>query len=196
MNATATTTAPAPVIELVKPLPNSEPDHSRALRKGDFFDRGERLIMVDGKRWGRTRVKWRGCHGTVTTFEQDQAGEIVEKSSGGRYEHAISVRSMGRRDKTVWKDGRIVANPDFKTSEELALIKARELVAAGKLRDPAKVRAENEAASARYLKRVAENEAAEEAEFQKRAMEACGANDPESETVRRVVAAMRWAQSK
>ena len=106
----------------------------------------------------------------------------------------LSVRSMGRGDRRRWIDGRYVENPDFKTTLELALIKARELVETGRLRDPAVVKAESDARADAYLAERRAKEARKAIEFRERACQALGMNqDDGSEIIDRVVAAMRWA---
>jgi hypothetical protein len=177
-------------VELVKVSP--------PFRDRDYFDRGERAIMVDGARWGRTHVAWHGCNGTTVTFSQEAGEEICDMRGKGEYSRAIavSVRSMGRRDRRIWKDGRYVNNPDFKTTEELATIKAQELVDAGRLRDPQIVRKERDEAHRRWVEQRARREVEKAEAWRRRAMEALNINDPESETLARVLALMEWAKAQ
>lgn len=185
----------APTIELVTPPAELRDWRTRRDNpKREFFDRGERIIMVDGVRWGRTRVTWHGCHGTRTGFIQDNGEELGRTSKGG-YFHREAVSSPNARHAKQF-----ITNPatgereyrlpdNFKSGEELVLEKVRELVATGKLRDPAVVKAESDAAHARYQKRQAEGEKREAAGYTGEP------NDPESvELIDRIVAAMRWAQ--
>jgi hypothetical protein len=164
------------------------------LVKAEGLAKGERAIMVNGVRWGRTRVNYHGCHGQTHTFEQEEGDELEERP-GTRYPGKVSVRSENRRHARIRAIGRDEP-PDWKPTEQLVLEKVRELVAAGRLRDPSIVRSEHEAAAALYRKRSAEREIEEQAEFRRRACEALRINDETSEMVDRVVAAMRWAQTQ
>lgn len=192
----ADTITRAPTVELVKPIPGSTTRGPKA--KGDYFDRGERIILVDGVRWGRTHMKWHGCNGTTVTFSQEAGEEICDIRGNGEYQRAIavSVRSQGRHERRVWKDGRYIDNPEFKTTEELATIKAQELVAAGRLRDPEIVKRERAEAHARWIEQRARREVEKAEAWRRRAMEALGINDPESEMLGRVLALMEWAKEQ
>lgn len=154
---------------------------------GEHFDRGERIIMVDGVRWGRTHVAYHGCNGTTHTFQQEN-GHVIEERPGERYPGEVSVRSMRRRgyfrDKT------------WRPTEELVLEKARELVEASRLKHPDVVKAANEQAIERFRARAAKAEAKRTAEFRRRACEALRINDETSEIVDRVVEAMEWAREQ
>lgn len=163
-------------------------DNKRERYVGEAFDRGERIIMVDGVRWGRTIVTSHGCHGTKHVFQQD-GGEVIIDKPDARYPHEVAVRSQKRQKWLGDKDG-------WRPTEEVVLEKARELVAAGKLRHPDEVRREQEAAMRQYDERAAEREKERIASFRDKAMEALQINDPESEIIDRVVKAMEWAQSK
>lgn len=176
-------------VELVKPTPeqnNRRYDEKRKTYVGESFGRGERIIMVDGVRWGRTTVTGRGCHGTVHTFQQ-QGGEVIGDTSTNGYFHEIDVRSQKKR----WND-----TGEWKPTEKRVLEKARELVAAGRLRHPDVVKREQDEGRKRVAERMRRNEEQRQQEFQERAMEATRANDPDSEIVARVVAAMEWAQTQ
>ena len=147
---------------------------------GRKYGRGERVIMVNGEMWGKTVVTFHGCHGTKYAFEQKHGRLIEEQLPGENYSHLIFVRSEPRTSSTV--------------TEKRVLEKARELVETGKLRHPDILRREAEEAKAAYLKKCAERDAKEEAEFRARAVEAIGLTD--DGLVDRIVAAMRWAQHK
>jgi len=163
---------------LIKP-PKEQMRHYNWCEWVGEFERGERIILVDGVRWGRTHCTWHGCWGTRITIRQDNGGCIADENG------PIEIRS-GRKGR--W---------DEESTDNKVLKKVQELVAAGKLRDPKIVQAENEKAAAEYSRRAAERDAQEELQFRKRACEALGLNsDNGSELVTRVVAAMRWAQSK
>lgn len=178
-------------VELVLP-PAELRDWRQKAEDQEFFDRGERIILVDGERWGRTIVRWHGCNGTSTSFRQD-GGEEIGRTSKYGYFHAVTVRSSGRRP---WHD-----KGEWKSTDQLVLDKVHELIAEKKLRPPAVVKAEAEAARARWRQQQAEREQREAAEFRVKALEAAGytgePNDPESVAlVERIVEAMKWAQAQ
>lgn len=158
------------------------------------FAPGERIITVDGVAWGRTYVEHHGCHGTSHTFHQ-QHGETIGEArpalgKGAPRFHAVTVRSQNKR---FWRD----PSP-WRPTEEAVLEKARELVAAGKLKHP-DVELARQAAVRRTMQ---EAQAARDSEgrtkFRAKAIEALGLNqDPgDSLLVDKVVAAMEWAQSQ
>jgi hypothetical protein len=164
------------VVELVKPPTGDK-----------TFDRGERIIVVDGVRWGRTVVTYHGCHGTAHKFRQE-GGDILCENPNARYPREIAVRSVKRR--------RWTGDP-WRPTHEAVLEKARELVAIGKLRHPDIVKAEHQKAMERYNERCAAIEEKRKQEFRERACQALGMNqDDGSQIIDRVVAAMEWAQTQ
>ncbi len=176
----------SPIITLEKPTKLPRPD--------ERFDRGERLIMVDGVRWGRTHVSSHGVHGQRHTFQQQDGGKIiVDPKSKHAREVSVSSKERGRS---------IFDSSPKPTTEEKVLATVRELVATGKLRDPAIVRAENAESMKLYRAQQEAGKAREEAEFLAKAKEAAGYDAafpvPSNATalVGRIVAAMRWAQTK
>lgn len=164
-------------IELVKPAPGES-----------GFDRGERIIMVDGTRWGRTHVRHHGCHGTSHHFEQDEGNMLTRKPDDQEHwkeYNWVDIRSMKKR----WSN-----REEWRSTEELVLAKARELVEAGRLRDPKIVKAEGEEAAERWLAKRAEKTRQKAANFRERAIKALGLNhDNGSYMIDDVVAAMNWA---
>jgi hypothetical protein len=164
-------------IELQKAENTRRYDEKKRTYVGEAFDRGERIIVVDGARWGRTIVTYHGVHGTTHTFVQHHGGEI----------EGASVKSEKRR----WnKEG-------WRPTEDRVLEKVRELVSGGQLRHPDVVKAENEQAAERYRKQREKAEVEHAANFRKRALKACGANvNPDDPLVDRVVEAMKWAQTQ
>lgn len=176
-----------PSVELRKPLPeenNHRYDSKSRSYVGERFDRGERIIMVDGARWGRTIVTSHGCHGTKHVFKQDR-GEVLMDS---KYPTEIAIRSQKRRH---WDSA-----DKWRPTEEMVLEKAKELVVTGKLRDPTIVQREHEKAMERFRQRTIEAEQERAAAFRAKAMEALQINDPTSEIIGRVVAAMEWAKEQ
>jgi len=171
-------------IELVKVPGTRRYDAKAGHYVGEAFERGERAIMVDGVRWGRTRVTWHGMHGNSVTF-QESSGEITDDN--GR---AITVRSKKR----TWRED--VDGAPVVTTEDRTLEKVRELIATGKLRHPDIVRAERAKAAAEYSARIAKQDRERKAAFRAKAMEALRVNNPDSEVIGRVVAAMEWAQTQ
>lgn len=154
--------------------------------EGEAFDRGERIIMVDGARWGRTIVTHHGMHGTKHVFLQDN-GEVILDDPNARHPQEVAVRSMRKRR---WREG------EWRPTEEMVLEKARELVEAGKLRDPAVVRREQQEANRLWQEERSAEENQRIADFRAKAMEALQINDPTSEIIDRVVAAMEWAREQ
>lgn len=192
--ATTADNSAGPLIELAMPPAENRMWGDR--RKGaEFFDRGERIIMVNGERWGRTHVKWHGVHGTTTHIQQE-GGEILMRNPADietwKEYKWLSVSSGGRRGRH---------EPNLKPIDELVIDKIRELIAAGRLRHPATIRAESEREMALDRAERAQAKEREAAEFRAKALEAAGytgePNDPESVAmVERIIGAMRWAQTK
>lgn len=157
------------------------------------FGPGERIILVNGERWGRTHVTRHGCWGTKYTFYQDGDGTITEptgfKARGSRETRDVEVKSIRKR---THKD------TDWRPTEELVREKAFELVRTGKLRHPDVVRREAAKRAERWEQRQAEIAAQEAETFRAKAMQALQINDPTSDDPRiaAVVEAMRWAQSQ
>lgn len=167
-------------IELRKPTPeenNRRYDTKSKSYKGERFDRGERIIMVNGERWGRTIVTSHGRRGTKHTFQQNGGSELD-----------VSVRSQKRQ--------RWAASDNWRPTEEVVLEKAKELIKSGQLRHPSIVQRENEQAMERYRERAGEAEKKRVEAFRTKAMEALQINDPTSAIIDRVVAAMEWAQTQ
>lgn len=154
------------------------------------FGRGERVILVDGIQWGRTRVEHHGPNGTSHTFEQE-GGEVIIDKSDVRYPQYVKVRT-GRRGRLGRSDR------DWRPTEEMVLEKVGELIANGKLRHPDIVRAEQQAAREQRRHRDHEAAKAKDAAFESKAREALMMPDNviESEMLDRVVAAMKWAQEQ
>jgi len=173
-------------IELVKVPSARRYDAKAGHYVGEAFERGERAIMVDGIRWGRTRVTWHGMHGNSVTF-QDASNEITDDN--GR---AITLRSQRK----PWRSTAAAVAEGWKSTEDRTLEKVRELIAAGKLRHPDIVKAERVKAAAEYSARVAKQDRERKAAFRAKAMEALRVNSPDSEVIGRVVAAMEWAQTQ
>lgn len=187
-------------VELVMPPADLRDWRTKAKDK-EFFDRGERIIMVEGERWGRTHVSWHGSRGTSTTFHQDGWGTLTRTSKRGDREYNISVSSASKRHARRFipngnggTDYRLPGG--FKDTNQLVLEKINEMIAEGKLRHPSIVKQEVAAENAAYARRREAAAAKEEAEFRTKAAEAVRANDPNSEIVDRVVEVMRWAQGR
>lgn len=162
--------------------------HSVALEKGEGLGRGERYIVVDGVRWGRTVVSHHGVHGTKHLFRQE-GGELLIANPDERYPREIAVRSERKRysNAATWRP-----------TESLVLEKAVELVATCRLRHPDNVREEQRRASEAYHAKAAKAEAKEQREFEAKAEEALDRTRGLNLTtqVKIIVEAMRWAQQK
>lgn len=174
-------------------------DHQIELRRCDGekgFDRGERAIYVDGVRWGRTRIFHHGVHGTAHAFQQSDGSYIEDTSKHGN-QLKVQVRSMRKR----------YSNPDtWRPTEEIVLEKAKELVAAGRLRHPDVVRAEVDAEHALYMFKKSVRERKEQEKLNDRARGVLrnlqayigvpsGQPAPQ-EDVDLIVEAMKWAQTQ
>jgi hypothetical protein len=160
-------------VELIRPGPQNE-----------RFDVGERIIVVDGVRWGRTIVQSKGPLGQIHRFHQDGGeGFIMDVYPPSRFNRFTEVRSLKMR----------MRNRDFRTTEEAVLAKARELVADGLLRDPAIVRREHAVAA-----EGARLEAYRKAELKLRAFYCIPEDLPITQEARNalaasIVQAMEWA---
>ena len=161
------------------------------------FGAGERIILVDGVRWGRTFVDHHGMHGTSHTFRQDGGVTITEpydppNKSGPRM-HAVVVRIGGKR------------RDDKRPTDVQVQEKAADLVRTGKLRDPDAVKAEREAHMAENRRIEDEENQKKKDRFKVKAREALG-HEFEYDRVLgpkvlasimdRIVEAMEWAQSQ
>lgn len=161
------------------------------------FGDGERAIMVDGVRWGRTRVARHGVHGTSHTFEQE-GGETIIADPEAKYPSNVTVRSERRR----WSN-----DPQPAPTLDRVLVMAMQLVDNGKLRHPDVVKAEQQARREAFAKRVAKQEAKEKAEMRDHARLAVVAifeplaienydSDHETAAIAAVLKAMEWAQQR
>lgn len=152
------------------------------LVKADGLARGERAILVDGVRWGHTRVTWHGCHGTKTCFVQEGGSTIRTVDEGEVYVWGTGTRRQWLRSE------------EWRPTEDVVLDTIRGLIADGLLRHPAVVKRERDEILAKMELQRINREAREAREFRARALEAAGSDDPD--LIGRIVAAMRWAQLK
>lgn len=180
-------------VELVKCENTRRYDNKQNRWVGESFEGGERVILVNGVRWGRTCVARHGVWGTSHTFEQDGGDRIpaIEGESRDRSKY-VQVRSMTKRrmrDDTKWRP-----------TEEMVLEKARELVASGRLRDPAVVKLEAKQEHERWLAEREQRDRERVDAIRAKAAEALQLNNVpapgESVVLDRVVAAMEWAQTQ
>jgi hypothetical protein len=102
------------------------PTEAEAKAKDDRFDRGERIIVVDGVRWGRTIVGHHGMHGTKHVFKQDRAGIIEAKQPGSKYVTEVAVRSKNKR-KAFYRNEEFPKRFAVKPIEPPAIAKPRQL---------------------------------------------------------------------
>jgi hypothetical protein len=165
----------------------------------DRFDRGERIIMVDGVRWGRTMVHSMGSRGTETTFVDMVGTTIGAPTASGRHFLPVRVMSASRKSSMVLTGTGYRLPDGFKDTEQLTLEKAIELVEQGKLRAPEIVEAELAEKAAELRANREARKALDDREFRTRAAIAVtlSVTDPlYSDALDRVIAAMRWAQEK
>jgi hypothetical protein len=160
--------------------------------------RGRKSIIVDGAKWGSVHMDTHGVHGPTYSFIQDGIpGYLQEPSASGHFSHVIGVRATSRKYRPK----------DEPPIESLILDKVRELIAAGRLRDPAVVKAEQQTRIDADRQRAAEIAAAEQREFEAHAAEAIHRaasavgglliNVQAIEALQsEIIAAMRWAQTK
>lgn len=181
-------------VTIEKPLPSNS-DHSRAMRPGEGFGRGERLIMVDGERWGRTRCEGHGVWGVSHLFFQDD-GNSTQPITEGEIGRTAHVRSQSKRHQ--WRYA-TEANPNAQPTPtfDLVLAKARELIEAGKLRSPKDVRADRDKKRDELQRERNALDLQEARAFRERAIKALGLDhDNKSYMIDDVVEAMRWAQTQ
>ena len=173
-------------IELAKPEPGTF--GPRGIGDNERFDRGERIILVDGARWGRTSVTTHGRHGMRYRFLQDGRSEVIEERANN---------STYKVPATVWGDkvARRHAygnNKPVAPVEERIIEKVREMIETGLLRDPVVVRGDIEEEARQYRAQRADARRAEEAAFHARACAALGVSiNDHSEKVQAVIDAMR-----
>lgn len=190
---------PTPKIVTLQKMP--APDWSVPFEKRgkEYFERGERVILVDGVRWGRTRVKSRGSRGNRMTFHQDGGDMVMRELRPGKFVD-VYVDSTSERSALQFIGGKYQLPPDFKGTEQLVLEKARELVASGLLRDPEIVKAEVAERQQKHGSRSRPSAQAREDEaFRARAIIAVmlPCDHPDfTLAVDKIVEAMRWAQDK
>lgn len=185
-------------IELVRPLVGS--DGARRPHKGEQFGAGERIILVEGERWGRTRVAWHGVHGTSTTFYQENGDQIGGTDGRGRFTE-MKVWSAKERHAKTWINGQYRLPDDFKNTETLVAEAVAMLVETRCLVDPQSALADREKEQARAIARHQAAQRREDEAFRKRAMDAIGleygpTSDAKAALLDRVIEAMRWAQQQ
>lgn len=178
-------------IEIVTAINGGDNGHPRTIRSDERFDRGERIILVDSVRWGRTFVTYHGVHGTRTHFRQEGSSENIIDNPSARHPSDLVVRSARERGSKTFINGQYRLPDGWKNTEELVLDKVKELVKTGRLRNPQFVHAENKARREQFAKAQEEGKAREDAEFKRRAEQAHREGD-----VNAIIAAMRWAQSQ
>lgn len=165
--------------------------HTVKLERGEGLDKGERYIVVDGVRWGRTVISYHGMHGTRHKFEQIGSGHRVKVD-----DRDVWVDSAKRR--RVWVDNHLVPDPDWKPTDDLVLAKAVDLVGQCLLRHPDNVREEIKRQNEAYQRKQEQQAAKEQREFEAKATEMLdrlrGLN--ETSQVKIMVEAMRWAQTR
>jgi hypothetical protein len=175
------------VIELIRPR-----DRAHLGRAGERFGPGERIIVVNGVRWGRTIVQSQGRVGRIVRFHQD-GGDILIMEPGPIGPFRAEVRPVKFR--------RLHRN-DNRTTEEVVLDKARELVSAGLLRDPIVVRNERAEARAEWQSAITPDQIRHRLKFRFRAAEALVPISQQLDVttygiiIERVVKAMEWAQTE
>lgn len=178
---TMETTAPVRHVALVQP----EKDAAG-------FGRGERIILVDGVRWGRTYVSHHGMHGTSYTFGQDGGETIMvpyePPSPTGRM-NTVTVR-IGKKRR--YSDG----DPRLRPTDVQVLEKVQELVAKGLLRDPATVRAEVEARREQFRTNEEQRDRDRKTIWRVKAKQALGWGSEAGASLDKVVELMEWAQSQ
>lgn len=120
--------------------------------------RGDRDIMVDGVKWGHVIMVGHGCHGPSYEFYDAEGAGIHQKFASGKLStHSLeAVRSVTRR-RRFGAD----AN-DNRSTEERIMDRARELMEAGRMRDPAELLKDRQASAARYRARRDEEQKAEQ----------------------------------
>lgn len=180
--------------------------------KRNEYDRGSKVILVDGEKWGEYRMESHGMHGP-SYHASDLHGPLYTgvKKFGRNKGDGIEHSFRPTREKDVRRNNLYVRDDDKKkkfipTDEQLRL-HAIELIESGVLRSPVSRNNEITAAHAKY---VAERERAEEradTEFKNRADAAIGlevtntlaeigGHDIRARLRERIIEAMRWAQTQ
>lgn len=162
------------------------------LERDEKLNRGERYIVVDGVRWGRTIVSYHGVHGTSHAFRQE-GGDLIGELSKGGYFHEVSVRSEKKR---------LFQEDKWRPTEEKVMEKIRDLIRDGRLRHPDIVRAEAAETNRQINEKRKEIDRKKQEQFEAMAREAVASiasvlsHESYLETVNRIVNAMRWAQTQ
>jgi hypothetical protein len=97
-------------------------------------ERGRKLILVDGVKWGSVHMESHGAHGVTYHFRQDPEGSGYIRAKNTRFDvpHAVRLQSKRYRD------------ADASTLEAALLQTVRELIEEGRMRDPAILRVEQQ----------------------------------------------------
>jgi hypothetical protein len=156
---------------------------------------GRKVIVVDGVRWGVINMDRHGCWGTSYWFKQI-GGEMIHRNDGNGKPREVKVRSSSKQ----YRRGEADEKPATLADRLMAETKA--LIAEGLLRHPEIVAREQLKMTEHLRLERKKTELAELAEFEARAAEALKPisnyvdADTLAVTVKAVVDAMRWAQTK
>lgn len=164
------------------------------------FGPGERVIIVDGVRWGRTYAEHLSRYGVRYWFK-DAGGSVIYAPG---YKPSYTKKDDWHRELVTIsrRNGRSKLDPPpAKNTDEAILIKVRELIERGQLRNPSVIKAEAEARRAQFAADRAAAATEESRRFREKAIEALGdclngTVERSEMLIDRVVAAMRWAQTQ
>jgi hypothetical protein len=179
----------------------------------DPGERGRKVIIVNGERWGTIHMQSAGANGSYWWFGQEGIhGEIrreIKSALKGALLRYVPVQVWG--DKVAMRQAGISRHPIGKAAQaafdaspkidDRLMTETKALIAEGLLRHPDVVKAARRESAERRVAERAEAERREADEFEARAAEAIGQlhhNDPDARAalIAEVIKAMRWAQTK
>lgn len=159
---------------------------------------GHKMIMVDGLMWGRVHCNHHGSMGTSYNFSPADGGLIYRDSlsSWNRTPVQVDGDKLARRRAN---NGEVPA-----PLAERLMVAVRKLIADGKLRHPEVIGAEKREAAAKARAEEEERKAKEDTEWEARASAAIAMANlapalrlPDRQRLaKRIIEAMRWAQSQ
>lgn len=167
--------------------------------------KGRRSILINGEEWGYIWHEQHGSKGATYNFSQGRGNPLripdPEAPTDKRRTRSVFVRSDSweLRDREYAKD-----TSQMPPLEERLLAKARDVYAAGYLRDPKVIDAERRAAADLHQQRIKDADAAKRGEFRAHAMEVLGIplenavdlDSNENRLLDQIVECMEWSQSR
>lgn len=101
------------------------------------YERGDRLILVDGEEWGRVECQGRGCHGNVYYFRDSSNTRVIDPSS---------------KRATAYINSKIrYYDDDKRPTQERIVAKIRTLIESDALRSPSALAQDAEESRRQFL---------------------------------------------